>query len=254
MEWSEPGIILGARRHGESSLLISVLTRSRGRNKGLARGAARSRGRGALEPGTVVDAIWSARLQDHLGLWRLDPGTAFAALVLDDPLRLGCLEAATDLADAALPERQAYPVVYDGLLALLEALGRDDSWASLHLRWELDLLGSLGYGLDLSACAVTGVVDNLAYVSPRTGRAVSMAAAEGYRDRLLVLPRLLGGAGRSTGWSQGQDLIDGLVLTGHFLGRHIHPDMETPLPGSRTRYIDRMTRLMAFSSGSSLQD
>ncbi len=254
MEWTEPGIILGARRHGETSLVISILTRERGRNKGLARGAARSRGRGAMEPGTLVDATWSARLQDHLGLWRLDAGTAYAALVLEDPLRLGCLEAATDLADAALPERQAYSGVFDGLLALLEALGRDDSWASLHLRWELDLLTSLGYGLDLSACAVTGMTGDLAYVSPRTGRAVSTAAGEGYRDRLLVLPRLLGGTGRASGWSQGLDLIDGLRLTGHFLSRHIHPDAETALPGSRTRYIDRMTRLMASSPGSSLQD
>ncbi len=254
MEWSEPGIILGARRHGEASLVISILTRERGRDKGLARGAARHRGRGVMEPGTLVEATWSARLADHLGLWRLDAGTAYAALVLDDPLRLGCLEAATDLADFALPERQAYAAVYDGLLALLDSLGRDDGWAGLHVQWERDLLSSLGYGLDLSACAVTGVIDGLAYVSPRTGRAVSMAAGAGYHDRLLVLPRLFGGTGRADGWTQGLDLIDGLRLTGHFLGRHIHPDAEAPLPGSRTRYIDRMTRLMASSALSSQQE
>lgn len=254
MEWSETGIILGARRHGETSLVVSVLTRERGRTKGLARGAARSRGRGAMEPGTLVEATWSARLQDHLGLWRLETGTAYAALMLDDPLRLGCLEAATDLADAALPERQPYPAVHDGLRALLEALGRDEGWAALHLRWETVVLASLGYGLDLAACAVTGATADLAYVSPRSGRAVSAAAGAAYRDRLLVLPRLLGGTGRAAGWSRAADLVDGLALTGHFLGRHIHPESETPLPGSRTRYIDRMTRLMASSAGSSQQD
>lgn len=253
MEWTEDGIVLSARRHGESSLVVSVLTRERGRNKGLARGGAR-RGRGALEPGTLVSAHWSARLSEHLGLWRIEAGTAYAAALLDDPLRLACLEAAADLGDSALPERHAYPSVYDGLLALLDALECDQAWAPLHLRWELDLLTALGYGLDLAACAVSGAREELAYVSPRTGRAVSTEAAAPYRDRLLVLPRLFGGTGRAEGWSEAQDLLDGLALTGYFLERHIHNDVHIPLPGSRNRYIDRMTRLMASSAGSSTQD
>jgi DNA repair protein RecO (recombination protein O) len=252
MEWREPGVILGARRHGESSLIISILTRTRGRNKGLARGAARAGGRGAMEPGTLVDATWSARLQDHLGHWRIEPGTAYAAMFLDDPLRLACLEATTDLADAVLPERQPFPPVHDGMLTLLDALGWDEGWAPLHLRWELDLLAALGYGLDLASCAVTGGSDDLAYVSPRTGRAVSADAGAAYRDRLLVLPRLLGGTGRAADWSPTRDLLDGLALTGHFLARHAPGDAAAPLPGSRMRYIDRVTRLMA-SSGQRLQ-
>jgi DNA repair protein RecO (recombination protein O) len=138
------------------------------------------------------------------------------------------------------------------MLTLLDALGRDEGWAPLHLRWELDLLAALGYGLDLASCAVTGGSEDLAYVSPRTGRAVSADAGAAYRDRLLVLPRLLGGTGRAADWSPTRDLLDGLALTGHFLARHAPGDAAAPLPGSRMRYIDRVTRLMA-SSGQRLQ-
>jgi DNA repair protein RecO (recombination protein O) len=243
MEWTDQAIVLGARRQGEGSLTVSLLTRLHGRHKGLVRGGARSRQRGLYEPGNVVTATWHARLAEHLGLWRLEPGTSYAGQVLDDPLRLACLEAATTLADVALPERSPFPALFDGLGEVLVQLGRDEAYAVAHLRWELTLLGELGYGLDLAACTVTGQTSDLAYVSPRTGRAVSRTAGAAYKDRLLILPRLFGGAG--SGGSEASDVLDGLTLTGAFLDRVV----PQRVPPARTLYIDRLARLVAISGG-----
>jgi DNA repair protein RecO (recombination protein O) len=241
MEWTDQAIVLGARRQGEGSLTVSLLTRDHGRHKGLVRGGARSRQRGLYEPGNVVTVSWNARLAEHLGLLRLEAGASYAGQVLDDPLRLACLEAATALADAALPERAPHPALFEALLEMLVQLGRDESYAVAHLKWELLLLRELGYGLDLAACAVTGETADLAFVSPRTGRAVSRAAGAAYKDRLLILPRLFGGAG--SGGGEAQDVLDGLTLTGAFLDRLV----AQRVPPARTLYIDRVARLVAIS-------
>ncbi|MGB8843389.1 MAG: DNA repair protein RecO [Aliidongia sp.] len=241
MEWTDQAIMLGARRQGEGSLILSLLTRDHGRHKGLVRGGARSRQRGLYEPGNVVIATWHARLAEHLGLLRIEPGLSHAALLLDDPLRLCCLEAAVAVTEAGLPERAAYPSIFDGLASLLGRLSADDGFAALHLRWEVFVLAELGYGLDLGTCAVTGGTSDLAWVSPRTGRAVSQAAGEAYRDRLLILPQLLGGLGRGGG--EVADLLDGLVLTGSFLERHVFAPRGLGLPEARGRYVERLARL-----------
>jgi len=248
MEWTDQAIVLGARRQGEGSLTLSVLSRLHGRHKGLVRGGARSRQRGLYEPGNVVTATWHARLAEHLGLFQLEPGINYASLVLEDPLRLACLEAATALTEAALPERSPYPALFDGLGDLLIQLGRDEGYAVAHLRWELSMLSELGYGLDLAACAVTGETADLAFVSPRTGRAVSRAAGGAYESRLLVLPRLLGGLG--SGGGDMRDLLDGLTLTGAFLDRLT----DHRVPQARTLYVDRVARLVAISGGNGEQD
>jgi DNA repair protein RecO (recombination protein O) len=241
MEWTDRAIMLGARRQGEGSLILSLLTREHGRHKGLVRGGARSRQRGLYEPGNIVTATWYARLAEHLGLLRIEPGQSHAAMLLDDPLRLACLEAAVAVVEAGLPERVAYPGIFDGLASLLGRLSADDGFAALHLHWEVLVLADLGYGLDLASCAVTGGTSDLAWVSPRTGRAVSQAAGEAYRDRLLVLPRLLGGVGRGGG--EVADLLDGLVLTGSFLERHVFAPRGLALPEARGRYVERLARL-----------
>jgi DNA repair protein RecO (recombination protein O) len=241
MDWTDQAIMLGARRQGESSLVLSLLTRGHGRHKGLVRGGAKSRQRGLFEPGNIVTASWHARLAEHLGLLQIEPGQFYAGLLLDDPLRLACLEAAVALAEAALPERAPYPGIFEGLADLLQHLGADDGFAAAHLRWELGVLADLGYGLDLARCAVTGSEQDLAWVSPRSGRAVSRAAGAPYRDRLLVLPRLLGGLGQGSG--EVADLLDGLKLTGSFLERHVFAPRGGQLPEARTRYLDRLARL-----------
>lgn len=245
MEWADDAIVLSARSQGEGSLILALLTRGHGRHKGLVRGGARSRQRGLYEPGNRVRAHWQARLAEHLGHLHLESLGVTAALILDDPLRLGCLEAAAALADAALPERAPHPAVYDAFARLLDRLVADDGYGAAHLGLELAVLAELGYGLDLASCAVTGTAADLAYVSPRTGRAVSREAGAAYRDRLLVLPRLLGGLGSAAG--DARDLLDGLDLTAAFLERDALGGKA--LPPARSRYRDRLARLALPPTG-----
>ncbi|HTH96171.1 MAG TPA: DNA repair protein RecO [Stellaceae bacterium] len=248
MEWTDSGIVLGSRPQGETSLILSVLTRDHGRAKGLVRGGARSRQRGLYEPGNHVAVIWRARLAEHLGHWSLESLAALTAQFLDDSVRLACLSAAVALAESCLPEHQPYPGLHDGLMRLTQALADDDGWAPAHLGFECQLLADLGYGLDLASCAVMGTTEELAFVSPRTGRAVSRAAAGEYQDRLLVLPRLLGGTGRADSDARG-DLMDGLRLTGHFLDRNLFQPHAQTLPAARSRYVERLERLLASDQG-----
>jgi DNA repair protein RecO (recombination protein O) len=240
MEWIDDAIVLGGRKHGEGSLVVSLLTRARGVERGLVRGAVRSRERGIYEPGNLVTATWKARLQEHLGMLKLESQGNPAALAMADPLRLACLEAATSLAEAALPPHVPHPGAYARLAELLEAIGRNDSWAPRYLAYEMGLLDELGFGLDLGSCAVTGTTTDLAFVSPRTGRAVSREAAGVYADRLLVLPRLLGGIGGEG--DEAADLLHGLALTGFFLDARVFHPAQRNLPPSRARYLDRLRK------------
>ncbi|HWK48117.1 MAG TPA: DNA repair protein RecO [Stellaceae bacterium] len=245
MEWIDDAIVLGARKQGETGLILSLLTRLHGRHKGLVRGGAKSRSRGAFEPGNRVGARWQARLADHLGHLAVEPGTNYAAMVMEDPLRLACLAAAMALADSALPEREPHPAVHEALLVVLARLAADHGYGEAYVAWECGLLAELGFGLDLSACAVTGTSDDLAYVSPKSGRAVSLQAGEAYRDRLLPLPRFLVG----TGGGGAGEVLDGLRLTGHFLERWVLAPHNALLPSARSRYVDRIGRIVAISGG-----
>lgn len=234
MEWTDDAILLSARRHGETSAVVSLLTREHGRHAGLVRGGIGKAARGSLQPGNRLLVTWKARLEDHLGnlTWELtgSSGTAW----LHDPRRLAGLSAACAMAEAALPERQAHAAVFEGLLAVLGAL-EGDEWPALYVHWELGLLAELGYGLDLSCCAATGQADDLAFVSPRSGRAVSRAAGQPYRDRLLVLPGFLLGAE-----ARPADVVVGLALTGHFLERHVLGPQSKGMPAARSRLVERL--------------
>lgn len=237
MEWSDRGIVLTARAHGEASAVATLLTRGHGRHGGLVHGGRSSRQRGNLEPGTLVDVRWRGRLPEHLGSFTLDAVHGYGAAMLDDPPRLAALSAACALAAEAVPEHEPHPVLFDGLLALFGLLD-SQAWAEAYVRWEVGLLAELGFGLDLDRCAVTGTNDYLAYVSPRSGRAVSAAAGEPFRDRLLPLPPFLigrGGGGAS-------EVAAGLRLTGHFLERHL---LAGPLPAARLRLMERYANAVA---------
>jgi len=236
MEWTDEGIVLSARKHGETSAIVTLLTRAYGRHAGLVRGGAGKAARGILQPGNRVEARWRARLAEHLGTLTCEMTYAFAAAVLDDAARLAALSSACAIAEAALPEREPFPSVYDGLLALLGAI-ENDVWPVAYVRWELGLLTQLGFGLDLSECAATGRNDQLAYVSPKSGRAVSLAAGEPYKGRLLALPAFLAGGGNGAGPGA---LLDGLRLTGHFLERHLFAPMGVPMPAARRRLEERL--------------
>lgn len=237
MEWTDRGIVLSARRHGESAVILSLLTAEHGRHAGLVRGGAGRRRRGVLQPGNLVAATWRARLEDQLGSFAVELQKNPSAAWLDDPARLSALSSACSIADQTLPEREPCDTVFNGLSRLFEAMDAP-GWAAAYVEWELALLGELGFGLDLTACAATGRNDGLAYVSPRSGRAVSVSAGEPYREKLLALPAFLIGAGPAAP----EDVAAGLTLTGYFLDRHLFAPHRRRLPDPRERLVDRIRR------------
>jgi DNA repair protein RecO (recombination protein O) len=252
MEWTDEGIVLAARMHGESAAIVTLLTRAHGRHLGLVRGGAGRRARGHYEPGNRVLATWRARLAEHLGNYRCELLQSQAAGLLDDSLRLSALASAAALVDAALPEREPHTPTYEGMLGLIAALcadAADIDWAQRYVRFELDLLADLGFGLDLGRCAATGAVDDLAFVSPRTGRAVSRTAGEPYKKRLLPLPRFLVGADSGARPGDWEDVRAALTLTGFFFDRHVFARDRRPhqagFPAARERFLARLHRTEA---------
>jgi DNA repair protein RecO (recombination protein O) len=246
MEWTDEGIVLSARRHGETSAIVSLLTAEHGRHHGLVKGGAGRRARGMLQIGNEVHATWRARLAEHLGTYALELVVARAAALLDDGLRLAGLSAACGLLETALPEREPHADIHAATRALLDALGTNAHWPQVYVRWELGLLEALGYALDLSACAATGETDDLTHVSPKSGRAVSAGAAAPYRGRLLRLPGFLNGNGAASA-DAAADLQDGLALTGFFLERHIYAPHRLRMPAARTRLIDKLSEIATKS-------
>ncbi|MBI4183794.1 MAG: DNA repair protein RecO [Proteobacteria bacterium] len=247
LDWTDDGILLSLRPHGEGAAIVAVFTRAHGRHLGLVRGGGGRKARGDLQPGNLVQARWRARLAEHLGSFTCEPTRAVAAPLLGDPLRLAGLSAALALAEAALPEREPHGRLFDETHGLLKAIG-GGPWLGVYVRWELALLAELGYGLALDRCAATGAREDLAYVSPRTGRAVSRAAGAPWRDRLLALPPFLAGGGGATDEPSPADLLAGLTLSGHFLERLVFTGRGHRLPAARTRFIDRLRRSATISS------
>lgn len=240
MEWQDDAIILSARPHGESSLLIGLLSSSHGRHAGLGRGAAGPRRRGDHQPGNQVVARWRARLAEHLGTLTCEVTAARAARCMTDPDALAALSSACALCDAALPERLPMPGLYRQLVDVLDRITTNAAdWRAHYVAWEVDLLAELGFGLDLEQCAVTGATADLLYVSPRTGRAVSQAGAGAFADRLLRLPEFLRNKDVTISPS---DIADGLKLTGHFLHAHVFQPSERKPPEARTRLVARLSR------------
>ena len=243
MLWSEPGIVLAVRRHGETALVAHALTRDHGRHAGLVHGGQGRRGRTVFQVGNAVQLTWRARLDEHLGTYAAELVTGHAARVMEDPLRLACLASAAAMAEAGLPEREPHPRAYDGLAELLDALGRDGDWAPAYAHWELALLAELGFGLDLARCAATGATTDLAYVSPKSGQAVARAAGEIYREKMLPLPAFL----ISDAQPDRQAVIDALRLSGFFWDQRVFRPNGRKLPAARTRFVDRLGREAALS-------
>ncbi|MEM9972312.1 MAG: DNA repair protein RecO, partial [Pseudomonadota bacterium] len=192
-----------------------------------------------LQPGAQLDLTWRARLEEHLGAFTVEPVKSRAAQMMTDRETLAALNAATALLAFVLPEREAQAALYRRTLALFDMIGDGPYWPLAYLRWELALLDDLGFGLDLARCAATGSAEDLAYVSPRTGRAVSVAGAGGYKDRLLPLsPALIG-----QGDGEIDDVLTGLRVTGHFLATGVAPSLgDRPLPKARMRLVDVFAR------------
>lgn len=266
MEWEAPAIVLDTRPYGEGDAVVTLMTEPHGAHRGLVRGGSSRAHVGTWQRGNFVQVRWTARLSDQLGSFRGEPIHANAAHVMDDALALAMLTAACAVAEAALPEREPHPRVFEGLLHLIAHLPLAIEALPALIRWELVLLAELGFGLDLTRCAVSGDTDGLAYVSPRTGRAVSSAAAGIWVGRLLRLPGFLRPeAGTppprrtaapavptrppttpstaSMAEPSLTDLRDGLRLTGHFLSRDAFGQRHRPLPQARVMLYDRVTAL-----------
>lgn len=237
MDWRDDGIVLSLRKHGESSVVVHLLTREHGRHAGLVRGGNSKKQRGVLQPGNEVHANWRARLEEHLGGYTIELLDGHAARVLSDPGRLAAMSSACALVDDCLQEREPHPDLFASLKALLTVL-TEEEWSATYVAWELSLLAELGFGLDLSQCAATGATDDLIYVSPKSGRAVSAEAGAEYREKLLPLPQFLIGRGAS----ENMALADGLKLTGYFLDRYMLGPHGKLLPDVRARLVDRWRR------------
>lgn len=237
MEWQGEGTVIARRPHGETAVIIEVLTARHGRHAGLVPGGASRKRAAMLQPGARLDLRWRARSEDQLGHFSAEPVRLRSGL-LADPLGLAGLNAVCALLLFALPERDPHPALVALTEALLEAMEAGADWSGDYLRWEMKLLDEMGFGLDLSACAVTGARDGLAYVSPRSGRAVSREGAGEWADRLLPLPALMGGAGDN----RGNGLAEGLTITGHFLETRLAAELVgRRLPAARDRLIRRLT-------------
>ncbi|GAA6180247.1 DNA repair protein RecO [Shimia sp. NS0008-38b] len=240
MDWRDQGFVLSTRKHGETSVILEVFSAAHGRHAGIVRGGISRKMTPILQPGGQLDLAWRARLSDHIGAFTVEPLRARSA-VLGDRLALAGLNAVTALLIFCLPDREPHPALYTQSVQLLDLLGQNDIWPLAYLQWEMALLTDLGYGLDLTECAVTGSTQDLIYVSPKSGRAVSADGAGEWANRLLPLPEVMRGEGAASD----EDILLALATTGHFLSEKLAPDLgNRPVPDARGHFIDRLSRQM----------
>ena len=237
--WRDQGLVLSARPHGEGGAVVALLTETNGRHAGYLHGAHSSKKRALVEPGTIVDVEWQARTSDNLGTYKLEERKGLSPMIMGDPLRLGALLSACALCDAALPEREGHAGLFYGLEALIGTLD-SDVWGAAYVMWEIALLKELGFGLELSKCAGGGDAQTLAYVSPKSGRAVSYAEGEPYKEKLLNLPAFLKPNG---GPADDEAVRDGLRMTGHFLEHWVFAHHTKGVPEPRLRFQARFEKI-----------
>ena len=237
MDFIDDAFVLSARAHGDTGVVAELLTGQHGRRAAYVAGGASRKMKSFLQPGARVVADYRARTPDHLGSARLEPVGEGPSALFDDPLALTGLAAAASVAQGALPEREPHAGAFLAFEALMTAFALPEVWPAIFVRFEAGLLEDLGFGLDLSRCAVTGGMDDLVWVSPRTGRAVSRAAGEPYADKLLNLPPFMLGA--QAGLGEG-DVGVGLDLTGHFLEQFVFHPQNRPIPPARVWMVDKL--------------
>ncbi|MGO9419828.1 DNA repair protein RecO [Roseiarcus sp.] len=236
MEWRDEGLVIGVRRHGERSMIIEAMTRVHGRHLGLVRGGRSARMAAALQPGNTLGLVWRARLDEHLGAFAVEPMQLRAGRLMGSALALSGLAWLGALA-RLLPERDPHEAVYETLTLIADRLDDSALAPALVARFEARILAECGFRLDLSRCAATGALDDLAYVSPKSGRAVSLAAGEAWRDRLLPLPAFLRDGARLEARPSADDIADGFLTTGFFLLRDVFAARGEPLPDSRRAFL-----------------
>lgn len=238
MEWRDQGILLAARPHGENSAIIEVFTRAHGRHLGVVRGGTSRKMAPVLQVGAQIEVNWRARLADHLGAYTVEPLSPRMVRVMADPLRLAALSSLCAICAFCLPERESLPAFQADTEALAEMIVSGEGWLTGYVQWELALLAEVGFALDLGTCAVSGAHHDLAFVSPKTGRAVARGAAGEWVDRLLPLPDCLTGAAMDAAGA-----LAALRLTGFFLGERVAPSLGSrAFPAARQRLVDQVAR------------
>jgi len=236
MDWRDEGLVIGVRRHGESAVILELMTRRRGRHLGLVRGGRSSAMRAALQPGNLVLASWRARIEDHLGAFTVELLAARAARFLDHRAALNGLSTLAALL-RLLPERDPHEELFELAEHIVVRFGAQADAAMALARFELALLGALGFGLDLDVCALTGATDDLGWVSPKSGRAVTRAAGAPWRERLLPYPAFLQNAGNEASL---EEIAGAFRLTGYFLARDVFAPRGLSLPAARALYLEAL--------------
>ena len=237
-EWSDRAISLGLRRFGETGAILEIFAREHGRRRAMVHGGVSQQKRAPMQPGNTLHVVWKGG-EDSLGFYTAEVQSERASRHMADAGALAGLSALADLLAAAMPEGEPRPEMFDVTETVLDMLDEPEVWPALFIRWELGLLSVLGYGLDLTRCALTGAADGLTHVSPRSGRAVCGAAAGDYISRLLPLPGFLcDGSIAPTP----VDIHDGFRLTGYFLSQRVFSDLNRAVPEARQLMIDRLQR------------
>ncbi|GAB5460190.1 DNA repair protein RecO [Hoeflea sp. EC-HK425] len=241
MEWRDEGIILGLRKHGETSVIAEVMTKAHGRHLGIVRGGRSKRLQPVLQPGNSVDLVWRARLDEHLGQYQVELLNARAGRLMESAIGVHGVQAMAALL-RLLPERDSHPRLHDAFAIILDSLDTPQEAGALYVRFELAVLEDLGFGLDLSTCAATGAHTDLIYVSPKSGRAVSAEAGRPWADRMLALPAFL--PDRTQACTSADMLDQAFRLTGYFLGRHVFEPRGVEPPISRESFCAAALRAM----------
>ncbi|MEE9453426.1 MAG: DNA repair protein RecO [Paracoccaceae bacterium] len=241
MDWRDEGALISVRKHGEGSAIIEVFTANHGRHAGLVRGGGARKMSPILQPGAQLSVEWKARLEDHLGSFTIDPIKSRASYIMEDRATLAAMGAISAMLNLCLPERENHAQLYSRTVDLLDALGTQSNWPARYALWENALLTDLGFGLDFSECAASGATQDLIYVSPNSGRAVSREGGKDYADRLLPLPRFLR---MDSPEMRRDDVISALRTTGHFLENQAMPALgRKALPQARARLILALNRM-----------
>ncbi len=236
MEWRDEGLVIGVRRHGEHSAIVEAMTRSHGRHFELVRGGRSKRLAAALQPGNSLGLVWRARLDEHLGAYAVEPLNARAGRLMGSALGLAGINYLGALA-RLLPERDPHQAVFEALILIVDRLHDAAIAPALVARFEAQVLAECGFRLDLSRCAVTGTSEGLSYVSPRSGRAVSLSAGAPWRDRLLPLPAFLREGAPLEAPPSAEQVADGFRMTGFFLLRDVFSTRGQSLPDSRRAFL-----------------
>ena len=240
MQWSDHAFVLETRPHGENAVIATVLTAQHGKQNGYVHGGRSRKLRGVLQKGNRVAVTWQARLNEHLGTLTLDLEDDLAGRHLLDGFALDALGAVTSLLNQTLEEGDPHLALYSASQVILESSDDKELFPQLYFRWELGVLDTAGFPLDLATCAVTGQSDDLVYISPKSGRAVSAGAGEAYADKLFPLPASLADPAKTPSVAEINDILH---ITGHFIDRHLLRPRNRTLPDARTRFVDRLKRM-----------